>query len=103
MKIKSDNQFEQEIQRQKALLDRLAIEAQKFMATFKTLPPREKASALHNIQRSFQTIGTFINQPHGAQVTSGGIRFQMDNLRSSYSSLHGKWIKFEKGTLLSEA
>lgn len=103
MKIKSDNQFEQEIQRQKATLDRLAIETQKFMATFKTLPPREKASALQNIQRSFQTIGAFINQPHAAQVTSGGIRFQMDNLRSSYSSLYGKWIKFEKGTLLSEA
>lgn len=96
MKIKSDNKFDQELQKYKVSMDRLLLESQKFMAIHSTLPPKDKALALKSIQRTMYEIAAFLSKPHGAEATSGSQKFLLDNIRNSYSSLASRWHKFER-------
>jgi hypothetical protein len=96
MRAKSDNKLDQDIAKNKMLMDRLTLDVQKFINNHDSLPAKDRALALKNIQRGFRELEGFLSKSHAASITAAAQKFSLENLKSSYASLTGRWIRFEK-------
>ncbi|MEQ1876979.1 MAG: hypothetical protein ABL958_10065 [Bdellovibrionia bacterium] len=79
----------------KAVLQKLQIQVRTVITNFWSMPTKERARHLNEIQKSLESFQRFFDKLKSANIQNTGTRFVADNLRQSFNSLQAQWRKFE--------
>lgn len=87
--------IEHEVNSQKAALQRLQVQIRATIAGFPTMPPKERAKNLSEIQKSIENMSRFFDKIKSSTVQNTGTRFAIENLKQSFFTVRTHWRKFE--------
>jgi hypothetical protein len=92
-----------DIASQKIVLQTLQLKVRVFGATYLSMQPKERAKALLEIQKTFESLARFFDKMKGLNIQNTGTRFAAENLKQSYYSLSAVWKKIESAMNSSKA
>jgi hypothetical protein len=96
MAEETEARIDLEMMKIKDVLERLRKQQAAFGNCFRTLRIHDRAKMLRKIQNDQKTISIFLSKANGAEIRSTGIKFALENVRASFSTLQSFWRKIEK-------
>jgi hypothetical protein len=84
-----------ELNGKKSELAKLRHQIQTLSANFNTMPPKERARNISEIQKAIEGFQRFFDKIKTLNIQNTGTRFAADTLKQSFFSVQGQWRKFE--------
>ena len=92
----SDNAFDSELQKMKGFLETIKRNQTIFANNFHTLPAKERARTLTQIQTDHKVIVAFLEKAKKVEIANSRTKFGLENIKNTFQTLLGQWRKIEK-------
>lgn len=84
-----------EITDKKGEFTRLRHQVQTVIANFNSMPAKERARNISEIQRGLESFQRFFDKIKTLNIQNTGTRYAAETLKQSFFSLSGQWRKFD--------